>query len=418
MPYRQPVFLFFALLLAVAQPTAWAQTVPDMLPYTGTIAVKDTPAFNGSGQFKFAIINGHADCLATPPTACASFWSNNDTSANGSEPNAAVSIPVTNGVFAVKLGDTSLTNMSAIPPAVFDNATTFLRVWFSDNGTTFEQLSPDRQLVSVPYAFRADVANSVTGAGSIGSTQIDSTQVQRRVTGTCAVGSSIQSVNSDGTVACQTDTNTTYTGGTGISITGTTIGIDSAQVQRRVTGTCAVGNSIRAINPDGTVVCSGGTQVTKRIPISLYGVNLADAAVVGRGFGDSGAVVFPEAGLPQLDFNFTLPQDYVAGTDVVLEITWMSPGTVGTVGLLNNWGTIHRVGAVAIDFNASSPLSVTLTAPIELVRQTDLRLNSSTVLQPGDAISYGIFRNPAVPTDTSTDAVKINGLQIRYTAQQ
>jgi hypothetical protein len=40
--------------------------------------------------------------------------------------------------------------------------------------------------------------------GSIGSAKIDSTQVQKRVTGTCGAGSSVAAINQDGTVACQT----------------------------------------------------------------------------------------------------------------------------------------------------------------------------------------------------------------------
>jgi hypothetical protein len=126
-----------------------------MLPYTGTIAVTGTPAFNGDGHFKFAIVNN--ECQTSPFTGCASFWSNDLSKIDGSEPTTAVKIPVTNGVFAAKLGDQTL-SMQPIPATVFDNQTTFLRVWFSDNGTTFEQLSPDRQLVSVPYAFRAELA--------------------------------------------------------------------------------------------------------------------------------------------------------------------------------------------------------------------------------------------------------------------
>jgi len=169
MPYRQPVFLFFALLLAVAQPTAWAQTVPPMLPYTGTIAVSGTPAFNGDGHFKFAIVNN--ECQTSPFTGCASSWSNDLSKTDGSEPTTAVTIPVTNGVFAAKLGDQKL-SMQPIPATVFDDETTFLRVWFSDNGTTFEQLSPDRQLVSVPYAYQAEKANKATDSEMIGGKTI------------------------------------------------------------------------------------------------------------------------------------------------------------------------------------------------------------------------------------------------------
>ncbi len=111
---------------------------------------------------------------------------------------------------------------------------------------------------------------SLTGAdlaaGTIGSAQVNSAQVQVRVSGTCAAGYSVNSINADGTVVCELDDmGPSYSSGAGLSLTGTvfsiaTGGVGSAQinntqVQSRVAGACATGSSINAINADGTVGC-------------------------------------------------------------------------------------------------------------------------------------------------------------------
>ena len=67
-----------------------------MINYQGRVAVGDPAVnFNGTGAFKFALVNGDGS---------ASYWSNDGTSTEGSEPTAAVSLPVTKGLYSVLLG--------------------------------------------------------------------------------------------------------------------------------------------------------------------------------------------------------------------------------------------------------------------------------------------------------------------------
>src|SRR3990172_10289138 len=126
MRYYKLILSILTILLTFLLTTTqmFAAGVPQMIPYSGTIAVDGEP-FNGEGQFKFAIINGHADCK-TFGAGCVSYWSNDNSSINGKEPIIHVinqpttevtepkGIPVSNGTFSIKLGDTLLKNMLAI----------------------------------------------------------------------------------------------------------------------------------------------------------------------------------------------------------------------------------------------------------------------------------------------------------------
>jgi len=140
-----------------------------MIPYSGVIQVNGE-AFNGTGEFKFAIVN---QACAMGQVGCVTLWSNSSASVEGSEPANPVSITVNAGKYSVKLGDIGLTNMDTLPATVFDNETTYLRVWFSDSLTGSQKLTPDRQLVSVPYAYRAQIADQVA-TGTIGTSELAS----------------------------------------------------------------------------------------------------------------------------------------------------------------------------------------------------------------------------------------------------
>lgn len=152
----------FACIVALSALAAAAQgQVPQIINYQGRIAVGGTN-FNGTGQFKFALVNG---------AGTQTFWSNGV---------SAVSLSVTKGLYSVLLGDTTIANMAnAIQPTVFTNSDVRLRVWFNDGVSGLQQLTPDQRLAASGYALMANVADgSVTSnklaAGAVGSAQLAS----------------------------------------------------------------------------------------------------------------------------------------------------------------------------------------------------------------------------------------------------
>lgn len=147
------------MLALVGEIILLAEPTPAMIHYQGRISVNGVP-FEGTGRFKFALV-GPAESGSDPIT----LWSNDDSSENGSEPATAVSLLVSKGLYAVLLGNTNLTGMTArLMPDHFQHAGVALRVWF-DNGTDgFKRITPDQRVASVAYAFVAETANEAERA--------------------------------------------------------------------------------------------------------------------------------------------------------------------------------------------------------------------------------------------------------------
>ena len=89
-------------------------------------------------------------------------------------------------------------------------------------------LSPRTPIQNAPYALQsqtAELAYAVPNA-SIGGAQIVPSQVQARVGGSCAGGSSINAIGADGSVSCQSvgaGTISGVTAGTGLSVAAQTV---------------------------------------------------------------------------------------------------------------------------------------------------------------------------------------------------
>jgi len=94
---------------------------------------------------------------------------------------------------------------------------------------------------------------------------VNTAVIQNRVTGMCdGAGQSIKTIAANGTVTCEFDDNsggdiTAVNAGAGLiggAPTGeATLAVDPAYVQRRVSGACAAGNAVNTVNADGTVAC-------------------------------------------------------------------------------------------------------------------------------------------------------------------
>ena len=208
--------------------------------------------------------------------SCDLQFSLHDASSAGSQVGSTLtktSVSVSNGLFSVLLdfganafaGDARWLNVSVRCPG---------------GSGSYTALSPRQKLTATPYALNAstapwsgltgvpagfsdDVDNDTTYTQGFGLTltgtvfSANTGDLQQRVTSTCAAGSSMRVISADGTVACEadTDTDTTYSAGSGFILTGTVFSANTGDLQQRVTSTCAAGSSMRVISADGTVAC-------------------------------------------------------------------------------------------------------------------------------------------------------------------
>ena len=250
-----------ALSLTLLGVPALHAQVPNLLNYQGRVAV-GTTNFNGTGQFKFALVTG---TTATPPTV----WSNNGTSVSGSQPTAAVSLVVTNGLYSVLLGDTSIANMIAIPASVWANADVRLRIWFNDGTNGFQLLTPDQRIAPNGYLPDGSISAATISSGAITSAKI----AAGAVTGTQLAANAVQLSNiTNGAVDNTKLANSTVTVTAGAGLGGG--------------GPVALGGSVALTNAGVTSLTGGGgitvNVATGTITLGSTATNLNTANAIVR----------------------------------------------------------------------------------------------------------------------------------------
>jgi hypothetical protein len=287
-----------------------APAVPGIISHQGKITVSGTN-YTGSGLFKFALVNA---------AGTTTYWSNDGTSTGGSEPTTAVSLTVARGVFSVNLGDTSVANMTqSIPASVFANSGVYLRVWFDDGVNGSQLLSPDRQITSVGYAFRAGSAATYNETDPVFSASVasgiqasDTNAWNAKVDGS-GTANSIAKFTSGSTIGNSVITESSGKIGIGTNTPSQTLEVNGT-IKSSTGGFAFPDGSVQTTAATNTASSGGGSSPTLLVQAFLNStVALAPSAETQINFDDlvtdvgscysGGAFVAPSTGLYTVQFN-------------------------------------------------------------------------------------------------------------------
>lgn len=209
--------------------------------------------------------------------------------------------------------------------------------------------------------------------GAIGAADINQSQVQARVVGSCPSGQAMRTVAQNGGVTCEP-----VTGGAGGDITSVTavgphlsgggtsgdvsISVNLSQVQARVSVGCPANQSMQSISADGTPVCdvdndSGGDITAVNTGPGLIGGQQSGAPTLAVTFGGTGALDT----VARSDHNHAIGSSTSSNTGVGPgALSRVSSGTgntaIGNVALTNNTDGRGNtaVGAGAMSIAVSS----------------------------------------------------------------
>jgi len=205
--------------------------------------------------------------VAPPPPnfSYTTFWSNDGTSITGSPPASAVSVAVTNGLFTVVLGDTTVANMMAITASLFTQPNLQLQIWFNDGVNGFAALSPVQSLTPAPYAVQAMNANSTSNLlGSLPSSQLSGAIANGQLAYNSITVSAGGGLSGGGTVALGSSTILNNAGV--LSVTG-----DANITANTVAGAVTLTDNSTSTSSGNTIVSRDASASFSANNITVYG---------------------------------------------------------------------------------------------------------------------------------------------------
>lgn len=160
----------------------------------------------------------------------------------------------------------------------------------------------------------------------------------------------------------------------------------------------------------------------RRMSFNVFGAFIPSGnnAFFRHGVGANSGIVLTPSGVSSFSLNFTVPPGYTPGDTMLVRMV-ASSGDAGAVEISPNFISVGRPEYGFIQ-------GASVTRGLELVFPVDIQIanvpveilfrmfspDGLTYIQPGDAISFGVFRRGDSVNDANPGEVKIHSVELLY----